>query len=367
VLLDGAWYRAEVAPYAISALSRETENESRGLSFAADTMENGLVTLAFNAFGEITSCRLADGHELASGPLNRLTLYCDPLMIPFDAWDIHQTYYKKRKRRLKCAEAITRQDGPRLVREQVYRFGKSQILQRVILEEGSDCVRFETQVSWHERHKMLRADFYPADYDETADFDIQFGTMTRPTTERNSIERAQIEVCGHKWVSVHKDGRGFALLNDSKYGHRVKNGLLSLNLLRAPVYPNKHADRGEHAFTYAFCPTSSDNARAVEEGYRLNYPLLTGNYQPQESIARVGKSAVVLETIKRAESGDAVVLRLYESLGKPAETSLHTSFAFEKAVFCDLLERPSQEADLDHIELSPYQIVSIRLEGAKRT
>ena len=366
VLLDGAWYRAEVAPYAIAALSRETGAESLGLSLTAGTMGNGLVTLAFNDFGEITSCRLADGHELASGPLNRLSLYSDPLMIPFDAWDLHQTYYKKRKCRLKCAETTTRLDGPRLVREQAYRFGKSQILQRVILEAGSDCVRFETQVNWHERHKMLRADFYPADYGETADFDIQFGTMTRPTTERNSVERAQIEVCGHKWVSVHKDDRGFALLNDSKYGHRVKNGLLSLNLLRAPVYPNKHADRGEHVFTYAFCPTGGGNARAVEEGYRLNHPLLTGNYQPQESIARVGNPAVVLETIKRAESGDAVVLRLYESLGKPAQTSLSTSFGYDKAVFCDLLERPSQEADLEHITLTPYQIVSIRLEGAKR-
>ena len=77
-------------------------------------------------------------------------------------------------------------------------------------------------------------------------------------------------------------------------------------------------------------------------------------------------AAVVLETIKRAESGDAVVLRLYESLGKPAQTSLSTSFGYDKAVFCDLLERPSQEADLEHITLTPYQIVSIRLEGAKR-
>jgi alpha-mannosidase len=250
------------------------------------------------------------------------------------------------------------------VREQTYRFGKSSILQRVILEAGSDCVRFETQVDWHERLKMLRADFFPADYGDTADFDIQFGAISRPTTERDSIERAQIEVCGHKWVVVRKDGRGFALLNDSKYGHRVKNGLISLNLLRAPVYPNKHADRGTHTFTYAFCPTGGDNARAVEEGYRLNHPLLTGNYQPQESIAYVSNPAVVLETIKRSEDGSAIVLRLYESLGKPAKTSLMTRFGFDRAVYCDLMERPLNEVNLESIELKPYQIVSIRLEGA---
>ena len=364
VCVEGAWFEADVPPYAIARLTPAREQPQ--LRFTDNTMENGLVTLMFNAFGEIASCRLADGHELALGPLNRLTLYSDPLSIPFDAWDLNQTYYKKHKRRLKCLSATTRQEGPRLVREQTYRFGKSSILQRVILEAGSDCVRFETQVSWHERLKMLRADFFPADYGDTADFDIQFGTMSRPTTERDSIERAQIEVCGHKWASVYKDSRGFALLNDSKYGHRVKNGLLSLNLLRAPAYPNKHADRGEHAFTYALCPTGSDNARAVEEGYRLNHPLLIGRYQPQESLAVVSNPAVVLETIKRSEDGNAIVLRLYESLGKPAKTSLLTGFVYEKAVYCDLLERLLGEADLNNIELTPYQIVTIRLEGAKR-
>ena len=361
VRVEGVWYAAEVPPYAIAPIKPSKQQEQ--LCYTDSMMDNGLVRLVFNESGEIASCLLADGHELARGPLNRLMLYSDPLMIPFDAWDLHQTYYKKRKLRLNCQTATTRQDGPRLVREQTYRFGKSSILQRVILEAGSDCVRFETHVDWHERLKMLRADFFPADYGDTAEFDIQFGAMARPTTERDSVETAQIEVCGHKWASVHKGGRGFALLNDSKYGHRVKNGLLSLNLLRAPVYPNKHADRGAHDFTYAFCPTGGDNARAVQEGYRLNHPLLVGDYLPQESIALVDNPAVVLETIKRSEDKNAVVLRLYESLGKPAKTRLVTRFSFARAAYADLLERPLGAADLEEIDFAPYQILTIRLEG----
>ncbi len=361
VRLESKWYEVDVPPYAIAQL--KLAQEQAQLRYTDNTMDNGLVRLTFAKSGEIASCLLADGHELARGPLNQLMLYSDPLTIPFDAWDLQQTYYKKHKRRLQCLSATTRQDGPRLVREQTYRFGKSSILQRVILEAGSDCVRFETHVDWHERLRMLRVDFFPADYGDTAEFDIQFGTMARPTTERDSVETAQIEVCGQKWVSVHKDVRGFAVLNDSKYGHRVKSGLLSLNLLRAPVYPNKHADRGQHDFTYAFCPTGGDNARAVEEGYRLNHPLLTGNYQPQESLAKVSNPAVVLETIKRSEDGNAVVLRLYEPLGKPAETSLATRFAYDQAQYCDLLERPLGAADLAQLRFAPYQIVTIRLEG----
>lgn len=361
VFFEGNWYRARVAPYAIAAL--EPTAETPELSFTQTTMENGLVRLAFNEFGEIVSYRTTDDCEHAAGSLNRLTLYRDPLMIPFNAWDINPNYTKMPARRLRARTIETRIEGPRVVREQTYRFGKSELVQRVVLEAGSDCVRFETRVDWHERLRMLRADFDPADYGDEAEFEIQFGAMKRVTTERNSMESAQFEVCGHKWASVHRDGRGFALLNDSKYGHRVKNGRMSLNLLRAPVYPNKKADRGEQIFVYAICPLGADNARAVEEAYRLNNQLLVGRYRKTASVASVSNPAVVLETIKRSEDGEAIVLRLFESLGKDAETALSTRFTYKKATFCDLLERPLSEATLAHLRFHPYEIVTIRLEG----
>lgn len=358
---DG-WHLAEVLPYAAAETAPFT-GSAEALSFTECTMSNGLLTLAFNEYGEIASCKTADGRELAGGALNRLTLYRDKFTIPFDAWDIDAKYYKKHSRRLRAVEVETGSDGPRVVRKQTYRFGKSRITQSVILELGGERVLFETECSWHERFKMLRTDFYPADYGDTAQFDIQFGAMERSTTERNSVEAAQFEVCGQKWASVHREGKGFALVNDSKYGWRAKNGLLSLNLLRAPVYPDRTADRGTHRFRYAFCPLGADNARAVEEAYRLNNPLLIGGYRPFASVASVSDPGVVLETLKRSEDGTALVLRLYESLGRETEMQLTTRLGFDKAVFCDLLERPAEQADLKHLRFTPYQIVTIRLEG----
>jgi len=41
----------------------------------------------------------------------------------------------------------------------------------------------------------------------------------------------------------------------------------------------------------------------------------------------------------------------------------YTRFVYEKAVLCDLLERPLGEADLANLRFHPYQIVSIRLQG----
>ena len=70
-------------------------------------------------------------------------------------------------------------------------------------------------------------------------------------------------MCAHKWIATEDAGGGFALLNDSKYGHRAKSGLLSLNLLRSPTFPDKTADRGSHRFTYAFPPFATGD---LDEG-----------------------------------------------------------------------------------------------------
>ena len=238
----------------------------------------------------------------------------------------------------------------------------------VVLEAGSDVVRFETLVDWHASHRMLRTEFRPTHFGPTVQCEIQFGHLDRVTTERDAVETAQFEVCAHKWVATHDDVGGFALLNDSKYGHRAKNGLLSLNLLRSPTFPDKTADRGIHRFSYAFTPFAPDDlAKVVREGYRLNNPLLVADGLSLESVARVDDPGVVIETIKPAESGRGVVLRLYESLGRATTTALHVTgplrAAGGSAHLTDLLERPIATVDLGRLEFGPFEIVTILLEG----
>ena len=209
---------------------------------------------------------------------------------------------------------------------------------------------------------MLRAEFRPTHFGPTAACEIQFGHIHRVTTENDSVETAQFEVCAHKWLATEDAGGGFALLNDGKYGHRAKNGLVSLALLRAPVYPDKTADRGHHRFTYAFTPfATGDLAKVVREGYRLNNPLLVTDVE-LSSVASVDDPGVVLETIKVGENG-GTVLRLYESLGRATTTALRVDLPHRTARLTDLLERPTGEADLDRLEFGPFQIMTILLEG----
>jgi alpha-mannosidase len=361
VRVGDAWFRARVGPYAAAALEPAAAHPE--LRATDDTLGNGMLTLRFGATGEIVSCVDADGAEHARDGLNRLVLHRDARQWPWDAWDIGQEYLKRRPRRLRPATVSSEIDGPTAVRTQVYRFGRSRLEQRVIVEAGRELVRFETRVVWRERHRMLRADFRPTRYGDTSKSEIQFGHIVRPTTEKGPLEAAQFEICAHKWIATETSEGGFAVLNDSKYGHRAKSGLLSLNLLRSPTFPDKTADRGIHEFSYAFRPfATGDLAAVIHDGYRLNNPLTIASGVSLPSFASVGDPGVIIETIKPAENGDGVVVRMYESLGRPTVTALRLSSPPARATVTDLLERPQHPADLERLELGPFEILTIHLE-----
>jgi alpha-mannosidase len=361
VRVGDSWFRARVDPYAAAALEPAAAHPE--LVATDDTLGNGILTLRFGPTGEIVSCLAAEGTEHARDGLNRLVLHRDPRQWPWDAWDIGQGYLTRTPRTLRPVTVSSEIDGPTAVRTHVFRFGRSRVEQRVIVEAGAALVRFETRVDWRERHRMLRADFRPTRYGDTSKSEIQFGHIERPTTENGPVEAAQFEICAHKWIATETTEGGFAVLNDSKYGHRAKSGLLSLNLLRSPTFPDKTADRGIHAFAYAFRPFASGDLTAVIcDGYRLNNPLRIERGVSLPSFAAVGDPGVIIETIKPAENGDGVVVRMYESLGRATTTALRLSTPPVRATVTDLLERPQHPADLDRLELGPFEILTIHLE-----
>jgi alpha-mannosidase len=361
VKVGDTWHAVDVGAYASALL--EPATESPDLGFGDDTLTNGLLTLRFGRSGEIVSCVDASGAEHSAGGLNRLVLHRDPYQFPFDAWDIKQDYAKTAPRTLRPATVESSRDDVTVTRRQVYRSGRFTIDQRVVLEAGSDVVRFVTEVDWHASHRMLRAQFFPTHFGPTARSEIQFGNIERATTENGPVETAQFETCAHKWIATEDATGGFAVLNDSKYGHRAKNGLVSLNLLRSPTFPDKTADRGRHTFTYAFTPfAKNDLGKVVREGYRLNNPLLVGAGISFGSVASSSNEGVVIDTIKTAENGRGTVLRLYESLGRAATTALTVTLPHSTAQLADLLENPTGPADLGNLILTPFEIVTILLE-----
>jgi alpha-mannosidase len=200
--------------------------------------------------------------------------------------------------------------------------------------------------------------------------EIQFGHITRPTHRSREIDRDRFEVSNHKWTALAEPDRGFAILNDSKYGVDVLDNSINLTLLKSPLVPDMTADRGMQAFTYAFYFWNGPlfESGLVQQAYQLNIPLrMVGGYAESRSLFRIDQPNVILETVKPAEdsTSGAIILRLYESMGNKTQIQLTSSLPIKRVFQADMLENIKEECNWTEKGLElvfrPFEIKTLRL------
>ena len=186
----------------------------------------------------------------------------------------------------------------------------------VRLDAGSRRIEFHTTVDWHEEHKLLKVCFPLAVRAPYATYEMPFGYAERPTHFSTSFDRARYEVPGHRFADLSEHGFGAALLTESKYGYSCYGSELRSSLLRSPKAPDPDADMGRHEFAYALYPHVGGwrEAGVLAEAIRFNAPIRWTD-GVGGSFASVDDANLMLDTIKRAEDSDALVLRLYEAHG----------------------------------------------------
>lgn len=366
IRVEDKWYSVDLPAMGAGKIVPVENMDVSSLTFGENTISNGLITITFGKGGEITSLfDVKNAKELVRDGqyFNKLTVYEDPFMY-YNAWDIRMDYDKLKKHSLKLEGSDTYIDGVRVVRRNRYRFMDSQFEQTVALTLGDTLVQFDMDADWHEELKMLRADFIPSVFADKVKCDIQFGQIDRSTKNDTSIEQAQFEVCAHKFVNLDGEDYSLALFNRCKYGHKVKEGMLSLALLRAPRFPDPECDRGSHHISYALYPHKEkfeeSDVKARAYCYNNVVMLRKANFEEKCPVGVEG-DGVILETVKVAEDEKGIVARLYEYKGK--ETKAKVSFASKGAAFeCDMLENKKGKAELSKLAFKPFEIKTLYFE-----
>ena len=291
--------------------------------------------------------------------------------IYYDNWDIDVYYTEKSWDLTDCTVFNWTETGPVRATLHIERsFSHSKISQDIHFYKDTRRIDFVTTVDWHEHQHLLKV-FFPADvHTDQATFDIQFGNLTRKTHQNTSWDRARFESCGQKWADVSEGHYGVSLLNDCKYGHSCKDGCLALTLVKSGIEPNPITDQEVHHFTYALFPHSEgwQQAGTVRQAYFLNQPMLAvagGTAGEAVGLASVDAPNVVLETVKLAEDGDGVILRLYESENARTPVTLTWNRPFQSAVACNCLEEETDTVEIDgsniRFVIKPYEIKTIRV------
>ena len=336
-------------------------------------LENGLLRVEVGGDGAMHSVHdKVVGRESLDGRANQLWAYTDRPRN-WEAWDVDEGYEGEGEE-ISTVESIeTVEEGPlRAAVRVTRRWRDSTIVQTYRLLSGSRRLDVETYVDWRERRVLLRALFPLNVRSHEATYETMFGAQRRPTHRNTNWDESRFEVSAHRFCDLSEPGYGVALLNDGKYGHSALGNVVGISLLRGPLYPDPTADEGEHRFTYALFPHPGDwtQAGVAREALALNSPLAPlladAEQAPQTSFVRAEGVELALGGLKAAETGEGVILRLYEPHGARGECRLRFPGGLRGAEKTNLLEDPLDEelqVDGDEIrfEVRPFEVSTLRV------
>ena len=422
VLLDvGTLLPCGALPLRVTSDERRVTSQADDLNSSLvarhSSLENDYLQVEFNPSGDIS--RIFDkthGREvLPPGTVANQWQAFEDRPVQWDAWDIDATYEDRPYPLEPVTSVRVVERGPlRATLEFERHVLGSRVVQRVSLCANRPQIDFDTWIDWRERHTLLKVAFPVDVLAPEATYEIQWGNVRRPTHRNTSWDWARFETCAQKWVDLSEGDYGAALLNDGKYGHDIRDNVIRLTLLRAPTEPDPTADQGEHRFAYSFRPHGPFAPSAVAAAaYALNNPILVatragagehggggagekrtgGEWRvaggggsagetevtPAPLLPRspapvplitVNERNVIVETIKPAEDGDGLIVRLYECERRRGPAALRVGFPLRAAWRTNLLEENEAALVVDdgavQLDVRPFQVITLRLCPIRR-
>ena len=329
-------FRADVPPlgYRVYKLFPGADDVEAGVEATDTTLENEHVALEVDpAMGWLSRLvHKASGVDAAARAPHALVIEDRS-----DTWGHGVRAYDEVVGAFECTGVRLVESGPvRGVLRVESRYGDSTLVEELVLDAGARFVEVRAALDWREQLKLLKLRFPTSIAADRATYEVPYGHLERPSNGNEEPAQA--------WVDVSDERAGLAVLNDSKHGHDVRGGEIGMTVARSPVYAWHHPrelddpqgryeflDQGRQDLTYRLVPHGGDwrEAGVVRLAAELNQPAfaLIESYHPGDlpgsrSFASDGAGDVVVTLVKRAEDGDALVVRAYESSGRPVHATI---------------------------------------------
>lgn len=359
--------------YGVFTLCDETA-EFENVKVTKNSLENKYLKVSLDGNGLIDEViDKATGRQILTGKGNLMTISHDK-PIHESAWNMEFDYQMKfwelrDAESVEVVEASPLRGAVRVVRK----FHESTITQDIILEKDKPTLDFDTMVDWHEREKVLKAEF-PVDIrNRNASCEIAHGAAEYPTHYNTCYDQAKFEFCAHKWADLSEGGYGASIINDCKYGYNVHDNMMKITLLRGPICPDPMGDLGMHHFRYSFYPHAgtwrdADTVRlGFEENVRLEGEFIggTGGNDVGHTYAKLDGESVILDAVKPAQDGRGYIVRMYESETRHCTVKASFELEYSKVIECNLMECDEQEIDCENGEftfkMKPHEVKTFRL------
>lgn len=283
-----------------------------------------------------------------------------------DCWDMTgaSADYVNTKKDAVCIAFETDDDGAMVSAECTFKVNNTYIKSTYYLLDGDNTVYCDTDVDMNDTASMVRMAIPVNIETDEANFNIQFGHISRKTTENNSVEIAQFEVSGQKFVDMSENDVGISFVNDCKYGYRCKNGVIDVNLVRSPKGgPGIAVDQGHHKIHWAVVPhkgrLSSDT---YKKAYFVNNPIVvtkgTGNGDFTFDYNSSNEN-IILETVKIPEDSNGIIARFYNcsDVEQVADISID---GYKMAEIDNILEEKLNDKNDGKLNLHGFELVNVR-------
>jgi alpha-mannosidase len=294
--------------------------------------ENRYLRARVRPTGTVVELTPATGGNVVASA-NLLALYRDRPKR-WEAWNLDAGYDGTRRAAKPGAPQL--RDG---AMEIPFQAGSSLATMRVSLAPGEAFLRVDLAIDWRARRRLLRHENWLAIATGRVLYGAPHGTIWRSARADSSQARARFEVPGQRFAAVgDESGLRFAALALDTYGWSARalgrGGVrLGHSLLRATTWPDPHADRGEHQFSWAYAPLDAATPAAVE---RL-WERFAGR-----SGVRLFESetpSVLVVACKPAENGDGAIVRVRECDGTATVLRLRCGGRMRAVEPVDGLER----------------------------
>lgn len=367
--------------YAVYNIVEKQVEYIHSIKILSQFMENDFFRIEFGKDGTIERLydKCSNREVIANGERGNILQFFEDRPHAHDAWDIDFNYTENIQETAKLESAEVIEAGPvRATVRMTRKTEKSTIIQDISVYSNIPRIDFRTKVDWWEKKTLLKVAFPVDILSSNATFEIQFGTIERPTHFNTSWDRGKFEVPAQRWADLSEGDYGVSLMNDCKYGYDVHDNVLRLSLLRSPVSPDPNADEGKHEFTYSLYPHQNSwrEASTIQKASELNSSIIAiateqhrGELPDMMSLASSDRCNVLIDTIKKAEDSDDVIIRVYEAYGQRGNASISFGINPDKVSECNLMEEADTKMEIKDKSISfyikPYEIKTFKVKFAK--
>jgi alpha-mannosidase len=266
------------------------------------------------------------------------------------------------------------------------------VLQRVFLYQGLKKIDLEDTVEWKGEKLIKIEQTFPYDHsDARIQYGIPFGAVSGADFMPGSEPRAKDEISKdfwrqwrqiQDWIFAGTLEWGLTVAADRQVV-TLAPGVIRAGMLRgsySSVDITRHDERilrymppaGRYVFRYALTSGKGDwrAARSYRTGVALNNALIPvspaddlsqKSLPPSQSFCSIEGGNLVVSATKKSESGDDLIVRIYETTGARAETALRLFGQTPHFREVNLLEEIGPAKDAELLRLAPFEVKTVKL------